>query len=165
MPKSRPRSKMNPKHVELVERKAQALDLVKLGYNTTEVARHLGLKSRQHAHQIITKALQETIHQPAEDARKVCIQRLDLWLQKLASKILKGDVKAITTALKIEERRARLLGLDAPMQLTSPNGSPIGFLVVQVPPQAPTLEDWQAQAREVIDVTPQPVEIDHESDQ
>lgn len=157
----RARSKIHPENVLMAEKQAKALELVKQGFNTRQVAEKLGYAGKQGAHYLITKALQELVRQPAEEVRAVCVARLDGWLTKLTKKIDKGDPRAILTALKIEERRAKLLGLDAPVQLTDPEGRAVAYLV-QVPTQAATLEDWQAQARAVIDVTPLPSENDDE---
>lgn len=43
--------------------------------------------------------------------------RLDTYLQNLKDNILKGDVRSIEAALKIGERRAKLLGLDAAIKV------------------------------------------------
>jgi hypothetical protein len=49
-----------------------------------------------------------------EQARAVALERLDVWMGGLFKRTKKGDEKAIATALKLEERRARMLGTDAP---------------------------------------------------
>jgi hypothetical protein len=49
-----------------------------------------------------------------EGARALSLQRLDDWTRSLFSRTKKGDEKAITTALRLDERRARYLGTDAP---------------------------------------------------
>lgn len=43
--------------------------------------------------------------------------RLDTYLQNLKNNILNGDVRSIEAALKIGERRAKLLGLDAAIKV------------------------------------------------
>lgn len=162
MPKTRPKSKICQAYVEQEEKKAEALRLVKEGHRLPEIARRLGYADRQGAHKLVHKALQELTEGPREEARAVCIARLDDWLTKLAPRIDEGDLKAMAIALKIEERRARLQGLDAPVTVHNPSGgSAIAFLV-QVPPQAPTLADWNAQVSKVIDVQPEPQEDPNE---
>ena len=42
------------------------------------------------------------------------MQRLDAMLYAVWIDVLQGDAGAVSTALKISERRSRLLGLDAP---------------------------------------------------
>ncbi len=155
MPRTGKKSRINKDFIETQEKKAEALRLVKAGYRTPEIAARLGYADRRGAHALITRALQELVAVPREDARQVCVARLDDWLVKLAPQIEMGDLKAITVALKIEERRARLLGLDAPVTVHNPNGGPLVQFVVALPPQAQSIEEWRAQTGTVIDVTPQ----------
>lgn len=145
-------SRIHPTVVAMAEKKAKALELVKQGYRLPEIAQKLGYAGKQGASELIKSALAELVSAPAEEVRQIQVARLDLWLTKLEKKINKGDLKAIQTALKIEERRARLLGLDAPVSITAPGGGTAAF-VVMMPTPAPTLGDWEAQAREVIDGT------------
>lgn len=56
--------------------------------------------------------------QPAAAAlRAIELDRLDLYLTKLNPKIETGDEKSIATALRVGQRRAHLMGLDAPVQV------------------------------------------------
>ena len=155
MPK--PRSRAHPDVVIQAEKQHQALQMVKAGYTLVEIAKKLGYAGKQGASELIKAALAQLVRVPAEEVRQLQLARLDLWLTKLEKKINKGDIKAIQTALRIEERRARLLGLDAPVKVSDPDGRPVSFLVV-VPPQAPTIEEWQGQARQVIDITSESTE-------
>jgi predicted class III extradiol MEMO1 family dioxygenase len=61
--------------------------------------------------------LEEISTEDAEILRRIEEERLDLWLQKLEKKIELGGEKAIEIALRIQERRAKLRGLDAPKRL------------------------------------------------
>jgi hypothetical protein len=65
----------------------------------------------------------------AEDVRELETQRLDAMLFALRTKIKQGDVRAIDTAIRIADRRAKLLGLDAPTrnELCGHNGGPIAI--------------------------------------
>jgi hypothetical protein len=49
-----------------------------------------------------------------EQARALALDRLDTWTHSLFKRTKKGDEKAIATALRVEERRAKLIGTDAP---------------------------------------------------
>jgi hypothetical protein len=68
----------------------------------------------------------------AGDIRDLEIERLDALLEGLWEKASNGDERAVNSALKIMERRSRLLGLDAPTttQITGKDGSPI---VIYIP--------------------------------
>jgi hypothetical protein len=67
---------------------------------------------------------ERTISEPAEVVRRMEIQRLDMMLMGLASAgMFEGDTKAVTAGLALMNRRAKLLGLDAPTQIeTSGDG-------------------------------------------
>ena len=64
--------------------------------------------------------------------RKEAAARLDQLLQSVWTQAKEGDLKAVSTVLSIEERRAKLQGLDAvqksAVDLTS-GGEPLQFVV------------------------------------
>lgn len=59
-------------------------------------------------------ALRATLQEPADELRSLELERLDRLLLGVWSQAAKGNQGAVDRALKIMERRARLLGLDAP---------------------------------------------------
>src|SRR5262249_22712876 len=109
------RQKTHPgKREQAAERRVQALKLRQGGLGYAAIAQALGVSLAQ-AHNDVTRSLADlkAIEQKeAEDLRQLMCLRFDRWLDRLDAKIEKGDAKAIQTAIKIEERRARLLGLD-----------------------------------------------------
>lgn len=62
-----------------------------------------------------------------EQMRQVSASRLDIALFAVMPLVKAGSLKAVDTMLRIEKRRAELLGLDAPKRFehTGENGSPI----------------------------------------
>ncbi len=56
----------------------------------------------------------ELTRESAEEVRSTELDRLDRALHAIENAILAGDTRAIDTMLKLSERRAKLLGLDAP---------------------------------------------------
>ena len=52
-----------------------------------------------------------------DELRTIELDRMDRYLLRLEGEIECGDVKAISTALKISERRCALLGIDAPIKV------------------------------------------------
>lgn len=106
------------------EREKQALHLRKAGASYRAIGEQLGV-SHEQVRRDIEKALEYIREDVSTDARKlrdIEAARLDdMWL-KLQSKLnpKQGEpleYKAIDTALRIMERRAKLLGLDAPVQI------------------------------------------------
>jgi hypothetical protein len=71
-----------------------------------------------------------TIKPMAEDVKQMQLARLDKMLTAIWKQVTSGNLQSIDRALKLEERRARLLGLDAPAKadLTS-DGKVIEFVI------------------------------------
>jgi hypothetical protein len=67
--------------------------------------------------------------QNTEEWVLLAVVRLDQMLQAIWPGVLKGDPQTIALALRIEERRAKLLGLDAPerREVTGAGGQTIVF--------------------------------------
>ena len=72
------------------------------------------------AHDMVRRALREAVREPAEELRTLELERLDTLYAKVMVIIETGSTKevlnAIDRALRIMERRSKLLGLDAPMK-------------------------------------------------
>lgn len=70
------------------------------------------------AHSSVAEAIEaeldELTKEPAEKLRTVEVARLDRLLKAMWAKAMKGDVTRVDRCLRIMERRAKLLGLDAP---------------------------------------------------
>jgi hypothetical protein len=81
----------------------------------------LGYKSASGAEQAVRSAIRKVLQEPAEAVRELEAMRLDALLQALWGKALDGDVLVIDRVLKIMDRRARLLGLDAPTKTQQEN--------------------------------------------
>jgi len=98
------------------ERRQKVLDMRLLGASLRRIAEKIGV-SHETVRGDLQKALEElseTERAKAEHLRGLELQRLDVAVNAIGSKVLDGDLGAIDRWLKISERRARLLGLDAP---------------------------------------------------
>lgn len=103
------------KSIPAAERREQALLLRKAGYQYEAIGAKLGI-SKQAAHQLIQRTLRATLREPAADLRTLEVERLDDLLRALYPQARKGNHGAIDRVLRIMERRAKLLGLDAPVR-------------------------------------------------
>jgi hypothetical protein len=65
----------------------------------------------------VEDAIALEVNPKAEQLRAIECERLDLYLSRLRVRIDKGDTSAIQTALRISERRSKLLGLDMPQRI------------------------------------------------
>lgn len=106
----------SPRRIAAAERAANALRLRKAGVTYEMIASTLGYSSRQAAHRAVMRALDRTIQEPAEDLRKLELERLAELQRVLWPKALEADTRSVDRVLAIMERRARLLGLDAPVR-------------------------------------------------
>jgi len=104
------------KRLAAAERMVEALKLRKAGLGFQRIADELGYKSPSGAHDAVMKALKATLQEPADELRKLELERLDALLLGLWPKASRGDPRSVEVALKAMERRASYLGLDAPVE-------------------------------------------------
>jgi hypothetical protein len=102
------------RRVQAHERHLAALELRKAGATYQAIASQLGYAGPRSAHKAVASALKATLKEPADAVRELELQRLDAMLLPLWRRVQQGDERAIDTALRIADRRAKLLGLEAP---------------------------------------------------
>jgi hypothetical protein len=112
-----PPRRRRPGQVEAIaERRARALELRKAG-GSYRAIEQLGVDVHT-VHGDVggeLAALRETTSGRAEELRDLALQRLDQMTAGLSAPIRAGSPPAVTAAVRVSERRARLLGLDAPV--------------------------------------------------
>lgn len=87
-----------------------------MGKGYTEIATALGIGKSQ-AHRLVKAGLEDSVAQVSSEASELRaeeVSRLDGMLGGIWVDARKGNLSAIDRVLKIMERRAKLLGLDAP---------------------------------------------------
>ena len=99
------------------EKQAAALALRKQGYTLEEIAEQVGYANASGAWKAIDRALRKIIKEPAEELLKLECERLDAMLKSLWPFVLRGSARHVEVALKVMDRRAGYLGLDAPKQV------------------------------------------------
>jgi predicted DNA-binding protein (UPF0251 family) len=97
------------------EREAKALRLRAEGATYDEIGRQLGV-SRPMAARVVHRALDRVVREPANHLIALECTRLDLLTKAHMPKALAGSARAAEIVLRVMERRARLLGLDAPVR-------------------------------------------------
>jgi hypothetical protein len=119
---------------EVAEKWAKALALRTAGATFDQIARQLGYASPSGAYEAVMSALKATLREPAESVRVMEVERLDrlmlgLWKAATATATATDprgpDLESLDRVLKIMDRRAKLLGLDAPQKVaaTTPDGT------------------------------------------
>ncbi len=88
-----------------------------MGYR--QIAEEIGYASASGAYEAVQAALSKARAEPAEELRELMLTRLDEMLTGSWEAALSGDAEAVAAVLRIEERRAKLLGLDRVPPLVS----------------------------------------------
>lgn len=107
-------SKTSARRLAATERQLQALELRAGGVSFPRIAQRLGYDGPSGAYKAVLTALKRTQQEPADEVRRLAVERLDRILFAIWKRALDGDLECIDRVLKIETRRAKLLGLDAP---------------------------------------------------
>lgn len=105
-------------------RQEKALELRRAGMAFSAIAAHIGI-SKSRAHELVCAGLEDARDQIAatsNELRAEEVSRLDGMLEKVYPKAAQGDLLAVDRVLKIMERRAKLLGLDAPIRTALQGG-------------------------------------------
>lgn len=105
-----------PQALSNKETAIQALALRKTGATYEQIAHALGYASRDSAWRAIHRVLKAHQVEGVDELRKIEDMRLDEMLFAIYKIAKAGDLGAIDRILRIAERRARLWGLDAPVQ-------------------------------------------------
>jgi len=119
--------KTSPETAEAKMRAAKALELRMEGKTFATIAKEAGYNSPQAAHDAVKRALDATLREPADRLRALELERLDVLWQIQYLNAQAGDVQAMGACMKIMERRAKLLGLDAAVkaEVTGADGQPL----------------------------------------
>lgn len=100
--------------LEVIERERQVLELRRGGLTFDLIAKKLNYSHASGAHKAYVNACRRIVVSDVMEIRNVEMERLDIAQSAIWNNVLRGDIPAINTLLKIMERRARLLGLDSP---------------------------------------------------
>ena len=107
------RTKIKP---EIIQKERDCLLMRQQGFTFEEIAHKLAYKGESGAREAFRRALVRTLQEPASEVRELELSRLDALMTVAWDKAMSGDLKAIDRVLKIQDRRARYLGIDAPQQ-------------------------------------------------
>jgi len=105
---------------EVIEKERQVLELRRAGATYDEAARAVGYATPQGAYLAYHRALKRTLVEAgANEARQTELDRLDRLQRAIWPHALDGEIPAANTILRLMDRRAKLLGLDAPTRITA----------------------------------------------
>jgi len=99
----------------------------------------------------------------AEEIRRLELERLDRMFLGLWQSAIQGDTRAINSALRVMERRSKLLGIEAPAKvaLTDTEGRDVSLLTIEeIQMRVLALVDSRQDVGEVIDVEARLIEAE-----
>lgn len=126
-------SRTSPKAAQARERERQALAMRRAGARYEAIAEELGYANHTGAYKAVQRAFRRLEARVAEDAamnRSLDLGRLDEAIAGLVPQVREGNDRAVKALVAVLERRAKLLGLDAPTKtdLTT-DGRPMKALI------------------------------------
>ncbi|NJM47941.1 MAG: hypothetical protein HC860_18680 [Alkalinema sp. RU_4_3] len=118
----------DPKNLQVIERRQRAVELRKSGMTLEQVADQIAADPRfgvpnygaSSAYDDVRRALDQLNSEcslTTAQYRQLELERLDHMQWALQPKIDVGNTRAIEAAIKINDRRSKLLGLEAPLLL------------------------------------------------
>jgi hypothetical protein len=125
------RYKSSAQQLIIDERRTKVVQLRKSGATLAAIAKVISSEfdapkyCEKSAHRDVMESLKlinQSYRMSTEEYRQLELERLDDYLFRLQVKLRMGDVPATLAALKIGERRAKLMGLEAPIQIQIDEG-------------------------------------------
>lgn len=126
---------------KVIENRAKALELRKSGMSYAQIGEQLGVSDKR-AFQYIKESLEKLTAletTTANELRTLEAERLDAIQAGLFETAKNGNLWAVDRYLKLAERRAKLLGLDAPIknEITGSDGGKVEVVVTYVVQESP----------------------------
>lgn len=120
-------AKTSAKRVEIAEHKARILSLRKRGLTLDQIGKEIG-HGAPYVHRLLTEAIREIPTEDAPEVKAMELRRLDSIHSRWWSRLEDSDElgipidsatleQATRSLLRIAERRAKILGLDAPTKI------------------------------------------------
>lgn len=106
-----------PSMIAAAKKGNEAVELRLAGMTYHAIAQQLGYHDESGAYRAIMRTLTRTVPEGLEQVRQMEVRRLDAIFRGQYVAAVRGDRLAVDRCLKIMERRAALLGLDAPIRI------------------------------------------------
>jgi hypothetical protein len=103
----------------VLEKEIQIIELRRAGVTWERIAIQTGFKNASGAYKMYQRAAERMVRPHLEEYRDMQLDRLERMHQAVWMRAKEGDLRAIDTALRISDREAKLLGLDAPTKITA----------------------------------------------
>jgi hypothetical protein len=112
-----PQQTAEEKAAELEAKELKVLELRRAGFTFQRIAEEVGYATPSGAQRALERIMKRNVPQAPEEFRWQELDRLDRMQVALWPRAMKGDDRAIGTIVRLMERRARLVGIDAPQRI------------------------------------------------
>lgn len=110
-------SRKNAPSPAILEKELQIIELRRAGVTWEQIAREVGFKNASGAYKMYQRAAERMVRPDLEEYRDMQLDRLERMHKAVWLRAKDGDLRAIEMALRIGDREAKLLGLDAPTKI------------------------------------------------
>lgn len=112
-----PEQTAEEKAAEREAKELKVLELRRAGFTFQRIAEEVGYATPSGAQRALERVMTRNVPQAPEEFRWQELDRLDRMQVALWPRAMKGDDRAIGTIVRLMERRARLVGIDAPQRI------------------------------------------------
>ena len=102
---------------ELLEKERKVVELRQMGITYEVIAKQVGYASASGAYHAYERALARYPRETFDKKRDLAEARIERLLAGVWTKALRGEIPAVMATIKLFERQAKLLGLDAPQKV------------------------------------------------
>ena len=103
----------------VLEKEIKIIELRRAGVTWEKIALETGFKNASGAYKMYQRAAERMVRPHLDEYRDMQLDRLERMHMAVWPRAKDGDLRAIDTALRIGDREAKLLGLEAPTKITA----------------------------------------------
>jgi len=109
---------------EVLDKEVQVVSLRRQGLTWDQISDRVGYSSPSSSRDAYLRASRRVMRDDLEDIRNLELDRLDVAMSGIWIGVQNGDPQSVLLMLKIMDRRAKLLALDAPRRLWTKDTPP-----------------------------------------
>lgn len=102
---------------EQLDRELAVVELRREGKTWQQIAEKVNYATAMGAWKAYQRACQRTLQEPTDEARRIELDRLDALQRTYWEPAVEGNLRAADFVLRVIDRRARILGIDAPQKI------------------------------------------------
>jgi hypothetical protein len=110
-------SENEEKELDLIKRETQVVELRRTGATWEGIAQVVGYSNAGGAYKAYQRAMSRVFDQPVQELRNAELDRLDRLQRAYWKDAIEGNARSADFILRVIDKRAKLLGLDAPTKI------------------------------------------------